>query len=50
MIDSNSIHQDKIGEYKSEYMKIQFDKTSAEVHHNKERYDENLEIKKIDLN
>jgi len=44
------IHNDRIGEYQSEYMKIQFDKTSAEVHHNRALFDENKEIAKIDLN
>lgn len=44
------MHQDHIGEYKSEYIKIQFDKTSAWVQHNRSNYDENRDIKKIDLN
>lgn len=44
------IHNDRIGEYKSEFMKIQFDKTSADVYHNRSLFDDNKDIPKIDLN
>lgn len=44
------MHVDSIGEYKAEFMKISFDKTTAEVSYHRERYDEHQEIRKIDLN
>ena len=39
------IHYDHIGEYKSEYVKIKFDKTSAELSLNRELFEDNKEIK-----
>ena len=44
------IHQDYLGEYKNEYVRICFEPDSAQVKVNKELYDENLEIRKVDLN
>jgi hypothetical protein len=44
------IHNDHVGEYKSELIKIIFDKDSLEVAKKKDEKDEFLEIKKIDLN
>ena len=44
------IHEDNIGEYKSEFIKIQFDKTSAEVMQHIENLDSTQDIKRVDLN
>ena len=44
------IHQDHIGEYKRETIKIQFDKTSAEVNKTDSKFEENNHISKVDLN
>ena len=43
-MERNNIHSDTIGEYKSEFIKIQFEDGSQE------NFKENREIKKIDLN
>ena len=48
--DEERIHSDQIGEYKSEYIRVKFDKTSAELPVSRELYDENKEIKQVDLN
>lgn len=45
-----NIHSDSIGEYKSEYIKISFDTTSLEFDYNRSKFNENKDIKKIDLN
>jgi len=47
---SDIIHEDNIGEYKSEFIKIQFDKTSAEVMQHIENLDSTQDIKRVDLN
>lgn len=44
------MHQDSIGEYKSEFIKIQFDKTSAEVLPSMANLGQGQEIRKVDLN
>jgi len=44
------IHSDNIGEYKSEFVKITFDKTSSKVKNIDPALNENRDIKKIDLN
>ena len=46
----DNIHMDTIGEYKSEYIKIQFDSESNQVQSQRQYFQENREIKKIDLN
>jgi len=38
-----------VGEYKSEHIRVMFDKTSAEVGYNTEQFEENREIKQVDL-
>ena len=43
--DEERIHSDQIGEYKSEYVRVKFDKTSAELPVSRELYDDNKEIK-----
>ena len=43
--DEERIHSDQVGEYKSEYIRIKFDKTSAELPVGRELYDQNKEIK-----
>ena len=48
--DEERIHSDQIGEYKSEYVRVKFDKTSAELPVNRELFDDNKEIKQVDLN
>jgi len=48
--NDETTHQDHIGEYKSEYIKVQFDKTSAEVLPHIENLAHSQEIKKVDLN
>lgn len=45
-----NIHSDSIGEYKSEFIKIQFDARSLDTKLSQENFQENREIKKIDLN
>lgn len=45
-----NIHSDSIGEYKSEYIKISFDTESLEFDYNRSKFNENKDIKKIDLN
>lgn len=45
-----NIHSDSIGEYKSEYIKISFDTTSLEFDYNRSKFNDNKDIKKIDLN
>jgi len=45
-----NIHSDSIGEYKSEFIKIQFDARSLDTMLSQENFQENREIKKIDLN
>jgi len=45
-----NIHSDAIGEYKSEYIKISFDTASLEFDYNRNKFNENKDIKKIDLN
>lgn len=44
------VHNDTIGEYKSEYIKIQFETSSSEVTHNLAKFGIARDIKKIDLN
>jgi len=48
--DEERIHRDQVGEYKSEYIRVKFDKTSAELQVNRELFDDNKEIKQVDLN
>ena len=48
--DEERIHSDQVGEYKSEYIRVKFDKTSAELQVNRELFDDNKEIKQVDLN
>lgn len=47
---TENIHLDTIGEYKSEYVKIQFEVDAKETVKNERNFQENKEIKKIDLN
>lgn len=47
---TENIHHDTIGEYKSEYVKIQFEIDPNENVKNEHDFEENKEIKKIDLN
>lgn len=44
------VHQDHVGEYKSELVKILFEQTGQEVAKKNDQSDEHLEIKKVDLN
>ena len=47
---TENIHLDTIGEYKSEYVRIQFEIDPNEMVKNERNFEENKEIKKIDLN
>jgi len=44
------IHTDNIGEYQSEFVKISFDKTSSKIKTNEKAFEQNRDIKKVDLN
>ena len=44
------LHNDFIGEYKSEYVKVYFDKTTSPIKVSSEIFDENREMNKVDLN
>lgn len=48
--ETENIHLDTIGEYKSEYVRIQFQIDLNERVKNEKNFEENKEIKKIDLN
>ena len=50
MEENQNIHEDRIGEYQAEFVRVRFDETSIEVQENFDEFRTNKEIKKIDLN
>ena len=50
MVDTKNIHFDSIGEYKSEYIKIQFVGNKPEVDFKSEKFQTCRDINLIDLN